>query len=75
MPPYNQVQQFTYSGKFLRGIGGAGDFPANSTRRNALALYSHECLYVADTMNARIQQLATGLVLLCLPLLHQAVRR
>ncbi len=55
----NRVQQFTNSGKFLRGVGGAGKLPGQFHTPHALALDSHECLYVADTMNSRIQKFAT----------------
>jgi sugar lactone lactonase YvrE len=54
----NRVQQFTNSGKFLRAVGGAGESPGQFHTPHGLALDSHECLYVADTMNARIQKFA-----------------
>jgi sugar lactone lactonase YvrE len=55
----NRVQQFTNDGKFLRGVGGEGDEPGQFHLPHGLALDSQDCLYVADTMNARIQKFAT----------------
>jgi len=55
----NKVQQFTNDGKFLRMIGGRGEGPGQFHTPHGLALDSRECLYVADTMNARIQKFAT----------------
>ncbi len=55
----NRVQQFTNDGKYLRGIGGAGDEPGQFHLPHGVALDSHDCLYVADTMNGRIQKFAT----------------
>src|SRR5579872_2851283 len=52
----NRVQQFTNDGKYLRGIGGAGSDPGQFHLPHGLALDSHGCLYVADTMNSRIQK-------------------
>jgi len=55
----NRVQQFTNDGKYLRGIGGAGDEPGQFHLPHGVALDSHDCLYVTDTMNGRIQKFAT----------------
>jgi tripartite motif-containing protein 71 len=55
----NRVQQFTNEGKFLHGLGGAGIEPGRFHLPHGLALDSRDCLYVADTMNARIQKFAT----------------
>lgn len=52
----NRVQQFTGDGKYLRGIGGAGTEPGQFHLPHAIALDSRGCLYVADTMNWRIQK-------------------
>lgn len=54
----NRVQQFTNDGKYLRGMGGAGSDPGQFHLPHGLALDSHDCLYVADTMNRRIQKFA-----------------
>lgn len=56
----NRVQQFTNDGKFLHGLGGAGTEPGQFHLPHGLALDSRGCLYVADTMNGRIQKFATG---------------
>lgn len=56
----NRVQQFTNEGKFLHGLGGEGTEPGQFHLPHGLALDSHDCLYVADTMNGRIQKFATG---------------
>lgn len=56
----NRVQQFTNDGKFLRGMGGLGTDPSQFHLPHALALDSLGCLYVADTMNWRIQKFAVG---------------
>jgi sugar lactone lactonase YvrE len=56
----NRVQQFTNAGKYLRGVGGEGTEPARFHLPHGLALDSRDCLYVADTMNARIQKFAAG---------------
>ncbi len=55
----NRVQQFTNQGKFLRAVGGPGTEPGRFHLPHGLALDSHDCLYVADTMNWRIQKFAT----------------
>lgn len=57
----NKVQQFTNSGKFLRAVGGRGEGPGQFHTPHGLALDSRECLYVADTMNSRIQKFDTRL--------------
>lgn len=56
----NRVQQFTNEGKYLRGIGGEGTEPGRFHLPHGVALDSRDCLYVADTMNARIQKIAAG---------------
>jgi sugar lactone lactonase YvrE len=56
----NRVQQFTNAGKYLRGVGGEGTEPGRFHLPHGLALDSGDCLYVADTMNARIQKFALG---------------
>lgn len=55
----NRVQQFSNDGKYLRGIGGDGIEPGQFHLPHGLALDSHDCLYVADTMNSRIQKFST----------------
>jgi sugar lactone lactonase YvrE len=54
----NRVQQFTNDGKYLRGVGGAGTEPGRFHLPHGIVLDSRDCLYVADTMNARIQKFA-----------------
>src|SRR5262245_18147768 len=54
----NRVQQFTNGGKFLRALGSAGKEAGHFRLPHGLALDSHDNLYVADTMNARIQKFA-----------------
>ncbi|MSR57328.1 MAG: hypothetical protein EXS05_06620 [Planctomycetaceae bacterium] len=54
----NRVQQFSNAGKFLCGVGGEGIEPAKFHLPHGIALDSHNCLYVADTMNGRIQKFA-----------------
>jgi len=54
----NRVQQFTNSGEYLRGMGGAGTEPSQFHLPHGLALDSVGNLYVADTMNGRIQKFA-----------------
>jgi sugar lactone lactonase YvrE len=56
----NRVQQFTNDGRFLHGIGGEGAEPGQFHLPHGIALDSRDCLYVADTMNGRIQKFATG---------------
>jgi len=56
----NRVQQFTNEGKYLRGVGGEGKEPGRFHLPHGVALDSRDCLYVADTMNARIQKFAAG---------------
>lgn len=55
----NRVQQFTNDGKYLRGIGGAGEEPGQFHLPHGIAL-SRGCLYVTDTMNGRIQKFDAG---------------
>jgi sugar lactone lactonase YvrE len=55
----NRVQQFSNDGTYLRGVGGQGDQPGQFHLPHGVALDSRECLYVADTMNRRIQKFAT----------------
>lgn len=54
----NRVQLFTADGKYLCGIGGLGIDPGQFHLPHGLALDSKGCLYVADTMNFRIQKFA-----------------
>lgn len=54
----NRVQQFTNAGSYLRGVGGEGTEPGQFHLPHGIALDSHGCLYVSDTMNARIQKFA-----------------
>jgi sugar lactone lactonase YvrE len=54
----NRVQQFTNTGKFLRALGGLGKEPGRFRLPHGLALDSCDNLYVADTMNSRIQKFA-----------------
>jgi len=56
----NRVQQFTNDGKYLRGVGGEGTDPGRFDLPHGIAIDSHGCLYVADTMNYRIQKFAVG---------------
>src|SRR5262249_46009160 len=52
----NKVQQFSNDGKFIRAIGGAGTEPGRFHLPHGIVLDSRGCLYVSDTMNARIQK-------------------
>jgi sugar lactone lactonase YvrE len=54
----HRVQLFTNAGKYLCGMGGLGTKPAQFHIPHALALDSRGFLYVADTMNGRIQKFA-----------------
>ena len=56
----NRVQQFTNAGKYLRGVGGEGTEPGHFDLPHGIVLDSRDCLYVADTMNTRIQKFAVG---------------
>jgi sugar lactone lactonase YvrE len=56
----NRVQQFAGDGKYLRGIGEKGTKPGQFNLPHGIVLDSRGCLYVTDTMNARIQKFATG---------------
>jgi sugar lactone lactonase YvrE len=56
----NRVQQFTNDGKYLRGVGGKGTDPGHFHLPHGIVLDSRDCLYVADTMNTRIQKFAVG---------------
>ena len=56
----NRVQQFTNAGKYLRGIGGRRTDPGRFHLPHGIAIDSRDCLYVADTMNSRIQKFAAG---------------
>jgi len=55
----NRVQLFDPRGKYLAGIGGKGDGPGQFNVPHGLALDSKDNLYVADTLNHRIQVFAT----------------
>ncbi|MBX9791416.1 MAG: NHL repeat-containing protein [Pirellulales bacterium] len=54
----NRAQQFSNDGKYLRGVGGEGAAPGQFHLPHGIALDSRGCLYVSDTMNARIQKFA-----------------
>lgn len=54
----HRVQQFTHEGRYICGLGGDGQEPGQFHFPHAVALDSHGHLYVADTMNARIQKFA-----------------
>jgi sugar lactone lactonase YvrE len=60
----NRVQQFSNDGKYLCGVGElegkSGAEPGQFRLPHAIALDSKNCLYVADTMNGRIQKFAIG---------------
>jgi sugar lactone lactonase YvrE len=56
----NRVQQFTNDGKYLCGLGGEGTEPGRFHLPHGVALDSQGSLYVADTMNWRIQKFAAG---------------
>jgi tripartite motif-containing protein 71 len=56
----NRVQLFTNDGKYLCGLGGEGTEPGRFHLPHAVALDSQGCLYVSDTMNARIQKFAAA---------------
>ncbi len=56
----NRVQQFTNAGVYVYGLGGEGTEAGRFHLPHSLALDSRDCLYVADTMNGRIQKFATG---------------
>ena len=55
-----QQTKFTSDGKYLRGVGGEGTEPGHFHLPHGVALDSHDCLYVTDTMNGRIQKFATA---------------
>lgn len=52
----NRVQLFTNGGEYLCGLGGEGTAPGQFDLPHGIALDSRGCLYVADTMNHRIQK-------------------
>jgi sugar lactone lactonase YvrE len=54
----SRVQQFTNDGAYRCGLGGEGIEPGQFDRPHGLALDAEGCLYVADTMNYRIQKFA-----------------
>ncbi len=54
----HRVQQFTRDGQFLRSIGADGSEPGQFHFPHAIAFDSQGHLYVADTMNSRIQKFA-----------------
>ena len=57
----NRVQLFTNDGKFLHALGGEEGTDAGRFHLpHGVALDSRSCLYVADTMNGRIQKFSTG---------------
>ncbi len=52
----SKVQQFTNTGKYLCSIGGLGTNICQLHLPHGLAVDRHNCLYIADTMNSRIQK-------------------
>lgn len=44
----------------VRGVGGEGTEPGHFDLPHGIVLDSRDCLYVADTMNTRIQKFAVG---------------
>lgn len=52
----DRVQAFSTEGKFLFGLGGAGDRPGQFARPHGMAADSQGHLYVADASNQRIQK-------------------
>jgi sugar lactone lactonase YvrE len=56
----SRVQQFTNDGKYLRGIGGLGTKPGQFHVPHAMAIDSRGFLYLADTMNCRVQKFDVG---------------
>ena len=54
----NRVQEFTASGRYLRGIGKQGTEPGEFRTPHGLAFDSRGALYVVDVQNARIQKFA-----------------
>lgn len=54
----SRVQLFTNDGKYLCGIGGEGADPGQFYRPHGMAFDSQGHLYVADTMNDRVQKFA-----------------
>ena len=56
----NRVQQFSNDGTFLGGIGGEGTEPGQFNVPHGMVMDSHDCLYITDTMNGRIQKFAVG---------------
>ena len=51
-----RVQLYSNDGKYLCGLGGEGIQPSQFERPHGLVIDSQGCLYVADTMNYRIQK-------------------
>jgi tripartite motif-containing protein 71 len=56
----SRVQLFANDGTFLCGLGGKGTEPGHFHLPHGIALDSQGCLYVADTMNSRIQKFAAA---------------
>ena len=54
----HRVQQFTLSGKYLRGFGSEGSGPGQFGTPHAMVIDSLGYLYVADAHNNRIQKFA-----------------
>ncbi|MDA0832852.1 MAG: hypothetical protein O2955_06695 [Planctomycetota bacterium] len=54
----SRVQLFTNDGKYLCGMGGEGADPGQFYRPHGMAIDSTGNLYVADTMNDRVQKFA-----------------
>jgi sugar lactone lactonase YvrE len=56
----HRVQQFTNDGKYLFGLGGLGEELGKFHLPHSVVLDSRGNLYVADTMNSRIQKFAAA---------------
>jgi tripartite motif-containing protein 71 len=54
----DRIQQFTPSGRYLRGFGKTGAAPGEFRIPHGLAFDSQGALYVVDAQNARIQKFA-----------------
>ncbi len=55
-----RIQQFTTAGKYLAGFGEEGTDPGKFYAPHGLAIDSHDCLYVVDAFNHRIQKFAVN---------------
>jgi len=56
----HKVQLFENDGTFLCGVGGEGTEPGRFDRPHGIVVDSNDLLYVADTMNGRIQKFAVA---------------